>query len=221
MRIVHHLENSRSFRVVWLLEELGLDYTIAPHLRDPKTHLAPPALLARHPLGHAPLLEDDGQILAETGAIMEHLLDAVPNRLRPSGPGPDLDRWRFWMHHAEGSAMPPLVMALIFSAVPRRAPLILRPIARKIEKAAKRAYFGREIRRLTAYWADRLTETGWFAGDFSAADIIMSYPVFAARTRHPDIASQPQLADWTARIEARPAHQRATSRIAQAVKESQ
>lgn len=217
MLTIHHLNRSRSARVVWLAEELGLPARIVAHRRDARTFLAPESLRALHPLGHAPLIETaDGRMLGETGAIAEHLIDAGGGRLRPEGPGVALDRWRFWMHHAEGSAMPPMVMALVFSAIPARAPWVLRPLARKIEAGARKGYFGREITRLAAFWDTELAATGWFAGDFSAADVMMSFPVEVWAERHAAAGEHARLRDWLARVQARSAYQAAQARIAKA-----
>lgn len=205
MLIVHHLERSRSLRLVWLLEELGLPYRITAHQRDPKTQLAGPELRALHPMGTAPLLEDDGRVYAETGAIFDHLLEGRDTALMPAT-GPARDQVRYWLHHAEGSAMPPLVMTLVFDTAAQRAPALIRPIARKIAQATKAAYHGPLLERMMAFWEDELAKTGWFGPHFCAGDIIMSFPVEGAMTR---ATPGPATRDWLARIHARPAYQRA------------
>lgn len=208
MITVHHLERSRSLRVVWLLEELGRPYRITPHRRDPKTQLAGPELRALHPTGTAPLIEEDGQIFAETGAIFEHLLEGQDSLLPPAQHA----RIRYWLHHAEGSAMPPLVMTLVFDSAAEKAPWFVRPLARQIAKGTKAAYHGPQLQRLTAFWEDTLAQNGWFGGaEFSAADVMMSFPVEAAQSRA-DVAARPATRDWLERIHARPAYQRAVER---------
>lgn len=208
MLTVHHLERSRSLRLVWLLEELELPYRIAPHRRDPETQRAGAELLALHPMGTAPLLEEDGRIYAETGAIFEHLLEGRETPLMPAS-GPTRDQTRFWLHHAEGSAMPPLVMTLVFDTVAERSPWLLRPISRKIAAAAKAAYHGPMLDRLTGLWEDQLNTTGWFGPDFSTADIMMSFPVEAAQSRVAPANPCPATQDWLTRIHSRSAYQRA------------
>src|SRR5688572_13624585 len=134
MLVVHHLNNSRSQRVLWLLEELGLPYEVKRYQRDPKTMLAPPELQRVHPLGKSPVLEDGGRVLAESGAIIEYLVETHGGgRLRPA-PGSDEHlRWRYWLHYAEGSAMPPLLLSLVFAKVRSApAPFFVRPIAKAI-----------------------------------------------------------------------------------------
>ena len=140
MLIVHHLENSRSQRVLWLLEELELPYAVKRYERDKATMLAPPELLRLHPLGKSPLLEDDGRIFAETGAIFEHVLCARGDgRLTPPAGTTDHDRHVYWLHYAEGSAMTPLLLTLVFSIMPQRAPALMRPLVKGSARVHRRA----------------------------------------------------------------------------------
>ncbi|MDQ8754848.1 glutathione S-transferase [Sphingosinicella sp. LHD-64] len=200
MITVHHLENSRSQRVLWLLEELGFDYEIVPYKRDPKTLLAPPALARVHPLGKSPVVEDDGLVLAETGAIVEYLVEKAEGRLGPPANRESVLRYRHFLHYAEGSMMPPLFAILVVNRLgllgkPARAPLL--------------AMFGRHLDWLE----NELASRDWFAGDeFTAADIMMSFPLEAARNRAGLDASRPSLTDWLERIHARPAHAAALKR---------
>lgn len=215
MITVHHLENSRSQRILWLLEELGLAYTVRRYARDPKTMLAPPELRSVHPLGHAPVVEDGGAVLAESGAIIETLLERhdPARRLGPPDDPAARAQWRYWMHFAEGSAMPPLLMTLVFSRV-RSAPMpfFARPIARGIADKVMTSFVTPQRTANAAHMEAALATRDWFAGDaFSAADIQMSFPVEATAARG-GLDAYPRLADWLARIHARPAYARALER---------
>ena len=195
--IVHHLENSRSQRILWLLEELDLDYAIRFYKRDPKTMLAPPELKRIHPLGKAPLIEYDGRVLAETGAIVEYIVALADGRF---GPPPQVDaalRWRHFLHYAEGSMMPPLLALLVV----HKLGLLGRPARGLIEKMLV----------VHLDWLDgELAARSWFAGDdITAADVMMSFPLEAARDRMPMGDRWPRIADWLERIHARPAYVRA------------
>ncbi len=216
MIVVHHLEKSRSHRIVWLLEELGLDYEVVRYARDPATLRAPPELKAVHPLGRAPVVVEGGEVLSESGAIIETLLDRhdPEGRLRPPVGSPERVRWQHWMHFAEGSAMPPLLLTLVFGRI-RQAPMpfFVRPIARRIADGAMQGFVGPQVRANGDYIESALRERAWFAGDaFSAADIQMSFPLQAMAARA-DVSAWPALNDWLRRIEARAAWQRAVERV--------
>ena len=216
MITVHHLENSRSQRVLWLLEELGLAYEVKRYARDKKTSLAPPELAAIHVLGKSPVISDGGTVVAETGAIVEYLLDQAGGTALRGAPGtPERLRFTYWLHFAEGSAMPPLVMALIFNKV-RTAPMpfFVKPIAKAIADKVMGDYVQPNIDRQLAYMQAELTSRPWFAGkDFSAADIMLSFPLEAAASRGGlTAATHPKLSDFLSRIHARPAYQRALQR---------
>ncbi len=201
--IVHHLENSRSQRILWLLEELELPYVVKRYERDSKTMLAPPELKRVHPLGKAPVIEDDGdtsggrRVIAETGAIVEYLVDRAGGRLGAPGNRDAALRYRHFLHYAEGSMMPPLFALLVIG----RLGLLGRP-ARKPIQAMLDTHLD---------WLEtELAERPWFAGrDFTAADVMMSFPLEASRQRGGLDESRPQLIDWLARIHARPAYARA------------
>jgi glutathione S-transferase len=215
MIVVHHLENSRSQRVLWLLEELGLDYEVVRYARNPKTMLAPPELMAVHPLGKSPVIVDDGQAIAESGAIIEYLLGRHDreNRLSPHPDSPHRALYVYWLHFAEGSAMPPLLMNLVFARI-RSAPMpfFARPIARAIADKAMNGFVGPQITRHLDFMDAELARHPWFAGDtFSAADIQMSFPIEAAAMRA-GIDTRPNLRSFLDRIHARPAYQRALAR---------
>ena len=210
MLTVHHLDNSRSQRVLWLLEELGIPYQIKRYQRDPKSQLAPPELKRVHPLGKSPVLTDGEAVIAETGAIVEYLINKTGGRLRPPEGSPAWPRWTYWMHYAEGSAMPPLLMRLIFSMLPARAPTLMRPIVRAIASRTIGGYIDPEIRKHFDYIESELTKSTWFAGeDFSAADVMMSFPLEAAGLRANVYPGRPKVKAFVDRCHARPAYQRA------------
>jgi len=213
--VVHHLNNSRSQRVLWLLEELDLAYDIKRYQRDPKTLLAPPALREVHPLGKSPVLADGDVTLAESGAILEYLVERHGGgRLRPPLGTPERVRYTYWLHFAEGSAMPPLVMKLVFDRIEKGPmPFFVRPIARRIAGRVKQGFIEPNIARQLDYMEAELERRPWFAGgEFSAADIQMSFPVEAAAARGGLDARRPRLMDWLARIHAREAYRRALER---------
>ncbi|WP_374422563.1 glutathione S-transferase family protein [Chromobacterium sp.] len=212
MIIVHHLNNSRSQRVLWLLEELNLHYRVQHYQRDPVTLLAPPELKAVHPLGKSPVICDGELTLAESGAIIEYLVDSYGSgRLKPAAGTPESHDYRFWLHHAEGSLMPPLVMSLVLSRLEQPpVPWWLRPLARKLAAGVRGAYLQPLLTQLLAHADRQLARTGWFAGAaFSAADIQMSFPLEAARARGVLSAEHPRALDFLCRIHARPAYRAA------------
>ena len=197
MMIVHHLENSRSQRVLWMLEELGLPYEIHRYERDRKTMLAPAELARVHPLGKSPVIEDEGRVIAETGAIVEYLVEKADGKL---GAPPHRDaalRYRFFLHYAEGSVMPPLLVNLVLSRVPIMGKVAIKRIQPMID------------RHLDFIEAE-LTGRSWFAGDqLSAADVMMSFPLEAARARGGLDEHRPATIEWLDRIHARPAYRAA------------
>jgi glutathione S-transferase len=212
MVIVHHLNNSRSQRVLWLLEELGVPYEVKRYERDETTMLAPPALKAVHPLGKSPVITDGEVTLAESGAIVEYLAGKYAGgRLVPAAGTPERLRYTYWLHYAEGSAMPPLLMSLIFARVREApAPFFVRPIARAIADKVMNGFVSPNIKLHLDYMEGELGKYTWFAGnEFSAADVQMSFPLEAAATRGGLNASRPRLMSFLERIHARPAYQRA------------
>lgn len=211
MITVHHLENSRSQRVLWLLEELQLPYEIKHYQRDPKTMLAPDALRQVHPLGKSPVISDDGTTVAESGAIIEYLLEKYGGgRLKPGVDDPHWLDYLYWMHYAEGSLMPLLVMQLVFAQVPKRPmPFFAKPIAKKISAGLIGGFVQPRLREHLAMIEEHLAKNTWFAGDtLSAADIQMSFPLQAAAARA-DLSQLPKVREFVARIETQPAYQRA------------
>ncbi|MFT3956748.1 MAG: glutathione S-transferase [Piscinibacter sp.] len=214
MITVHHLNDSRSQRVLWLLEELGLPYEIRHYQRDRKTMLAPPELRAVHPLGKSPVIGDGDNTVAESGAIIEYLVEREGGRLRPAPGAPELLRYRYWLHFAEGSAMPPLLLKLVFDKVASAPmPFFARPIARGISAQVLKSFVTPNLERQLDFMEAELGQRPWFAGnEFSAADIQMSFPVEAAAQRAGLDERRPKLMDWLQRIHARPAYRRALER---------
>jgi glutathione S-transferase len=215
MITVHHLNNSRSQRVLWLLEELGLEYEVRRYQRDPKTMLAPPELRAVHPLGKSPVAVDGDLVLAESGAILEYLVDTYgKGRFSPARGTPEWLRYRYWMHYAEGSAMPPLLLKLVFDQVGKaKMPFFVKPVARAIAARARDGFIQPQIEQHLDFMETELGRSTWFAGDqFSAADVQISFPLEAAAARGGLDVTRPLLHDFLARIHARPAYKRAIAR---------
>jgi glutathione S-transferase len=214
MIVVHHLERSRSHRVTWMLEELGLEYELRTYTRDPGTLLAPESLRVVHRLGKSPVITDGGLTLAESGAILEYLVDRYgAGRFAPA-PGTDQRiRYTYWMHFAEGSAMPYLVMKLVLERIERAPmPFFARPVARAIAAGARSGYVMPNITRMLQHVEAELAAGDWFAGDFGAADVQMSFPLEAAAARGRGAREYPRIDAFLARIRERPAYRRAAER---------
>jgi glutathione S-transferase len=214
MIMVHHLERSRSQRVLWLLEELGLEYRIERYSRDPKTLLAPSTLRAVHPLGKSPVLVDGDVTVAESGAILEYLLERHGGgRMMPAAGTPEHLRYRYWMHYAEGSLMPILVLKLVALRIKTSpAPFFVRPITRSIGDRLSSGFVAPQLDRHLDFVEAELAGRPWFAGEeLTCADVQMSYPVEAATARG-GLGSRPNLARFLDSVRARPAYQRALSR---------
>jgi glutathione S-transferase len=215
MVVVHHLNNSRSQRVLWLLEELGVPYEVKRYERDAKTMLAPPALLAIHPLGKSPVITDGEIILAESGAIIEYLVDKYgEGRMRPPAGSPQRLKYLYWMHYAEGSAMPPLLFRLVFNRIASNpAPWPVSAIARRIAATVEKSFIEPNLSRHLNYMEAELNAQAWFAGEeFTAADVQMSFPLEAAAQRGGLNGSRPKLMAFLNRIHARDAYKRALQR---------
>ena len=210
---VHHLNNSRSQRILWLLEELGLPYEVVRYQRDAKTMLAPAELQAVHPLGKSPVITDDDITVAESGAIIEYLVERYgQGRLRPVVGTAERLRYTYWLHFAEGSAMPPLLLKLVFSFLPKSPalPALLRPLVRKVSEGAQKSFIDPQILQQLNYFEAELSRHEWFAGDdFSAADIQMSFPLEAAAARGGLDKKWPKVSAFLQKIHDRPAYQRA------------
>lgn len=212
MLTVHHLNNSRSQRVLWLLEELGLEYHIERYQRDAQTMLAPPALRKIHPLGKSPVVTDGALVMAESGAIVEAVIEQYGNgRLVPAAGTAERLRYRYWLHYAEGSVMPPLLLKLVFDKIESsKMPFFVKPIAKAIAGRAKSTFISPQINTHLDFMEGELGKSRWFVGDeFSGADIQMSFPLEAAAARGGLDDKRPKLMAFLNRIHARPAYQRA------------
>ncbi|NEU78168.1 glutathione S-transferase [Nostoc sp. UIC 10630] len=201
MIVVHHLNNSRSQRVLWLLEELGIDYEIKFYERDQKTMLAPTSLREVHPLGKSPVITDAGNTVAESGAIIEYIVDRYGNgQLIPPSGTPERLRYTYWLHYAEGSAMPPLVMNLVFNRF-------------GVGDSVNEGFIAPQIKLHFDYIEGELRKSTWFLGEeFTAADIQMSFPLEIVAMEAELISSRPKIKQFIERIHARPAYKRALER---------
>jgi glutathione S-transferase len=210
MLIVHHLERSRSHRILWLLEELQIPYEMVVYKRDPTTQLAPPEMKRVHPLGKSPIVTDDDLVLAESGAIIEHLVERYGGgRFAPPIGAPERVRYSFWMHFAEGSVMPPLTLNLVMRILPTKVPFYVRPIARSISDGVLKDVLQPQHRNQFGFIESELARAPFLLGtEFSAADIQMTYPLVVAATRV-DMTPYPGIRAFVERMKARPAYQRA------------
>lgn len=212
MITIHHLNNSRSQRVLWLLEELGVPYEVKRYERG-KDMQAPKALRQVHPLGKSPILTDGERTVAETGAIVEYILARHGDgRLMPPPDTGDYWQARQFLHYAEGSAMPPLLLMLVLQMIPARAPFLMRPILTSAMGKVDERLVRPQLKLHLDHWENSLGATGWFAGpDMSVADIMMSFPVEAAAQRF-GYEDRPRLREFLERIHARPAYRQALER---------
>ena len=212
MIVVHHLENSRSQRILWLLEELNVDYEIKLYKRDPVTSLAPPELIAIHPLGKSPVITDGDTTVAESGAIVEYLVGKYDDgRLLPAEGTPERLAYTYWLHYAEGTFMPLMIVSLIVGRIETApAPFFVKPIAKGIAGKVRSNYLDPNVTRNLDYMEATLANTTWFTGDqMSGADILMSFAVEAAEVRTDLENTRPMLAGYLTRIRERPAYQAA------------
>lgn len=215
MIVVHHLNNSRSQRVLWLLEELGIAYEVQCYQRDTRTLLAPPELKKIHPLGKSPVITDDGRVIAESGAIVEYLVEHHGGgKLAPRAGTDERLRYNYWLHYAEGSAMPPLLLKLVFDRIESGPmPWFVRPVARAIARQVKQTFIALQLQLHLDYLEAELGHNEWFVGnEFTAADIQLSFPLEAAALRAGLDQSRPRLYAFLQRIHSRPAYQRALER---------
>ena len=205
---VHHLETSRSTRLIWALEELNLDYELIEYKRHPETKRAPDTAKALHPLGRFPLLEIDGKVIAESGAILTYLVEREGKLGATDGAKED---YTYWMHYAEGSAMLPLLLKLITTGLRNaKVPFFIKPITKTIAGKIDATFTDGELKAHFGWIEKALEAKTYFAGEtFSAADIQMSYPVQASFTRAGMLPGRPHTQAWLDRVQARPAFQRA------------
>lgn len=215
MITVHHLENSRSQRILWLLEELALDYEIKQYKRDAKTRLAPPELIEIHPLGKSPVISDGDQTVAESGAIVEFLVGKYDDgRLLPADGTPERMAYTYWLHYSEGTFMPLMIVSLIMHRVATApAPFFVKPIARGIAAKVRGGFLDPNVKRNLDYMDSTLGKTTWFCGnEMTAADIQMSFALEAAEVRTDLATEYPNLQGYLEKIRALPAYQRALER---------
>lgn len=210
MITLHHLDQSRSLRIIWALEELGLEYQIKHYKRLP-TLAAPPELKAVHPLGKSPVLTDGDLTIAESAVILDYLQTTYDskNQFKPQNPQ-DLMQYNYWMHYAEGSLMPYLVMTLVMTNMPKHVPFLIRPIAKKISEGVRGGFINPRLKEHSAFLEDYFSQHDYAAGEFSFADIQMSFPVIAMQQRTQN--KMPQIAAYAERIQQRPAYQRAKAK---------
>lgn len=210
MITLHHLDQSRSLRIIWALEELGLEYQIKHYKRLP-TLAAPPELKAVHPLGKSPVLTDGDLTIAESAVILDYLQTTYDskNQFKPQNPQ-DLMQYNYWMHYAEGSLMPYLVITLVMTNMPKHVPFLIRPIAKKISEGVRGGFINPRLKEHSAFLEDYFSQHDYAAGEFSFADIQMSFPVMAMQQRTQN--KMPQIAAYAERIQQRPAYQRAKAK---------
>lgn len=211
MITVHHLENSRSQRILWLLEELGIGYEIKHYLRDKKTGLAPPELFEVHPLGKSPVITDGDLTLAESGLIIEYLIETYGDgNLMPARGTPENLQCRYWLHYAEGTFMTLMIITLVLNRIATAPqPFFIKPISKAIAEKAQAGYSGPNIKLNLEYLEGVLQKSEWFCGEqMTGADIMMSFPIEAAAVRTDLKANYPALSAFHQRIRTRPAYQR-------------
>ena len=214
MIVVHHLENSRSQRILWMLEELGVEYTVKRYERDPETQLAPPELLAVHPLGKSPVISDGDTVIAESGAIVEYLARVFGNgRMAPEVGSDAYNQYVYWLHYAEGSLMSPLLLKLVFNRIKTtKMPFFVKPIANGIADKVLSSFVTPNITRHMEYVEQHLENREWFAGDqLTGADIQMSFPLEAAMARDSVPQNHRNIREFVQRVQSRDAYKRALS----------
>lgn len=212
MITLHHLNNSRSQRIIWFLEELNLPYTLIHYKRDPKTMLAPPQLKEIHPLGKAPILTDGELTLVESAPILEYLAQTYGAQQWVATPGtPEALRCNYWLHYAEGSAMPPLLMKLVFDRIEKAPlPFFIKPVAKKISENVNKLFIRPQLNTHMAYLEQELGKTSWFAGEqFSIADIQMGFVMEVLQSRGGLNQDYPNCLAWLHKAQSRPAYLRA------------
>ncbi len=211
MITLHHLEYSQSFRILWLLEAMGIEYELVCYDRDPKTHLAPPEYKALSPLASAPVITDGDLVLAESSAIIDYLLDRYPNEtLRPSAGSPHRTRYLFWFHAGQGTMMPIMLVDSLFRIMRERVPFILKPMIGGLHKLVETGFSKPRMDGLLALAEADLAEADWFGGDsLTAADTLMCYSMVSAYERGFINKRHPQCLAWIERMEAEPSFQRA------------
>lgn len=216
MLVLHHLENSRSQRIAWALEALGLEYAVETYQRTPDKE-APATLKRVHPLGHAPILVDGEITLAESGAILEYLAEVYDDKqvLKPESSDREaILRYRYWLHFAEGSFMSLLIIMMLFHNIPKQPmPFFVRPVAKAISDKVLKKFVDPRLKDMLSFIEDHLSQHHWFAGaSVSGADIQMSFPIVAL-SQSMDLSNYPALCRWLAQVRKEPAYERATAKV--------
>jgi glutathione S-transferase len=208
--IIHHLNNSRSQRILWMLEELEIPYTIQRYERDPKTMLAPDSLKKIHPLGKSPVITDGDKTLAESGAIIDYLAHTYGPKLLPAADSQAYLQYQYWLHYAEGSLMPYLMLKLVFDTIQSSPmPFFIKPIVKGIAAEVHKTFLGPNLKGNFAFIEQHLSQHAWFAGEtMTPADIQMSFPLEAGASRI-DLSAYPHIRAFLAKIHSRPAYQKA------------
>lgn len=209
---IYHLENSRSQRIIWLAQELGLEYEVVRFNRDKKTNLAPKEFMDIHPLGKAPVIDDGGVIVAESGAIIEYLVNKydVEYKLHPQQEEANFKDYIYWLHFAEGSLMSPLVMRYIHLNAYKKTPLIFKPVAKLIFSAIDAGYLNKHISTLFSYIESHLDSHRYFLGEsLSAVDIMMSFPLEAAISGRINRSDYPRIVEYINTIQSNENYQEA------------
>ncbi|MFK8032062.1 MAG: glutathione S-transferase [Gammaproteobacteria bacterium] len=212
MIVVHHLQNSRSQRILWMLEEMGAEYTVKRYERDPETQLAPPELLKVHALGKSPVISDGDNVIAESGAIVEYLARVHGNgAMAPEVGTEEYNQYVYWLHYAEGSLMTPLLLKLVFNRIKTtKMPFFVKPIANGIADKVMSSFVTPSIVRHMTFVDQHLEGREWFAGnELSGADIQMSFPLEAALARDESLHKLKNLSGFVKRVQSRDAYKRA------------
>jgi len=204
---VHHLEQSRSQRILWLLEELKLEYDVVFYKRDPVSRQAPKELKQIHPLGKSPVITDGDLTIAETGAIIEYLIENYADgKFIPPPKTPEKLRYTYWMHYCEGSAMPPIVMKVVFKVMPEKVGFLIKPLVGIVASKAQDEYVDIEIMKQINFWESELQKTEYFAGsEFTACDIMMGFPLEVV-FRYFAMDKFPKIKEFLDKVHARPAY---------------
>lgn len=211
MLTLHHLEYSQSFRILWLLEELGAQYELKSYNRDPETFLAPADYKALSPLGTAPVITDGDLVLAESNAIIDYILDSHPeSSLRPKPGDADRARHLFWWHAAQGSLMAMGNVAMTLRVLESRSPFPINKLLGSIFNKVREAFVEPRVKAIIDKAEADLGTAPWFGGrNITAADITLSYPMEAMRDRGEIGAAHPNIMAWFERVEALPSYRSA------------
>lgn len=211
MITLHHLENSQSIRILWLLEEIGAPYGFEMYDRDPDTMLAPQAYKELSPLGTAPVITDGNLALSESNAIIDYIVDRSSRAdLRPAADDPLRADYLFWFHTAQGTLQPMQTFGFVLGLATQRSPFLVRPIISKVEQTLKSLFIQPRLKAVLSAMETQLAGSEFLAGDrFTAADIAMGYTLYMAKMRGSLAGDYPNIETYVTRMEARPAWQAA------------